>query len=119
MRLEPSESSPEVPASRGSIHCQDDYFRRALSDRAPREFFNAFNHTSFANPINGPENPNFGRTFSTAISSRTIQLGLKFYWWLTVRGVILAIPLPFTTVTYRSAANRTTGINIGNAASIH
>jgi hypothetical protein len=44
------------------------------------EFFNAFNHTSFANPINGPENPNFGRTFTTSISPRTIQVGLKFYW---------------------------------------
>ena len=44
------------------------------------EFFNALNHTNFANPINGPENPNFGRTFTTSISPRTIQLGLKFYW---------------------------------------
>ncbi len=36
------------------------------------EFFNALNHTNFTNPINGPENPNFGRTFTTSISPRTI-----------------------------------------------
>ena len=26
------------------------------------------------------ENPNFGRTISTSVSPRTVQLGLKFYW---------------------------------------
>jgi hypothetical protein len=36
------------------------------------EFFNAFNHTVFANPNVSPESPNFGRTFSTAIGPRTI-----------------------------------------------
>jgi len=44
------------------------------------EMFNAFNHTNFANPNTSVENPNFGRTFSTSISPRTIQFGLKFYW---------------------------------------
>lgn len=44
------------------------------------EFFNAFNHTNFANPNASPESPNFGRTFSTSIAPRTIQFGLKFYW---------------------------------------
>ena len=44
------------------------------------EFFNAFNHTSFANPNVSPESPNFGRTFSTSVGPRTIQFGLKFYW---------------------------------------
>jgi hypothetical protein len=44
------------------------------------ELFNAFNHTNFANPNASVENPNFGRTFSTSIGPRTIQLGLKFYW---------------------------------------
>jgi hypothetical protein len=44
------------------------------------EFFNAFNHTNFANPNVSPESPNFGRTFSTAVGPRTIQFGLKFYW---------------------------------------
>jgi hypothetical protein len=44
------------------------------------EMFNAFNHTNFANPNTSVENANFGRTFSTSIAPRTIQLGLKFYW---------------------------------------
>ena len=44
------------------------------------EFFNAFNHTNFANPNVSPESPNFGRTFSTSVDPRTIQFGLKFYW---------------------------------------
>ncbi len=55
-------------------------FRERYRTELRGEFFNAFNHTSFANPTNGLENPNFGRTFSTSISPRTIQLGLKFYW---------------------------------------
>jgi hypothetical protein len=44
------------------------------------ELFNAFNHTNFASPNTSVENPNFGRTFSTSIGPRTVQLGLKFYW---------------------------------------
>ncbi|MBM3795833.1 MAG: TonB-dependent receptor [Acidobacteria bacterium] len=44
------------------------------------EMFNALNHTNFASPNASVENPNFGRTFSTSIGPRTIQLGLKFYW---------------------------------------
>ncbi|MBM3801964.1 MAG: TonB-dependent receptor [Acidimicrobiia bacterium] len=44
------------------------------------EFFNAWNHASFANPIADPTNPNFGRTFSTILDPRDIQFGLKFYW---------------------------------------
>ena len=44
------------------------------------EFFNAWNHPNFGDPIAGPENPLFGRTFSTRTSARNIQFGLKFYW---------------------------------------
>lgn len=44
------------------------------------EMFNALNHTNFASPNTSVESPNFGRTFSTSIGPRTIQLGLKFYW---------------------------------------
>ena len=44
------------------------------------EMFNAFNHTNFASPNTSVENANFGRTFSTSVGPRTIQLGLKFYW---------------------------------------
>lgn len=44
------------------------------------EMFNAFNHPSFADPVTGPENPQFGRTFATSTDPRDIQFGLKFYW---------------------------------------
>jgi hypothetical protein len=59
---------------------KDILFRERYRFELRGEFFNAFNHTSFANPNVSPENPNFGRTFSTSVGPRTIQLGLKFYW---------------------------------------
>ena len=43
------------------------------------ESFNALNHTNFSNPTTAVDNPNFGRTFSSA-SPRLNQLGLKLYW---------------------------------------
>ncbi len=44
------------------------------------ELFNAFNHTSFGQPISAPDNPNFGRVTSTAVNPREMQFGLKFYF---------------------------------------
>ena len=55
-------------------------FRERLRFEFRGELFNAFNHTNFASPNTSVENPNFGRTFSTSIGPRTVQLGLKFYW---------------------------------------
>lgn len=56
------------------------FFRERYRFEFRTEMFNAFNHTNFANPNASVENANFGRTFSTSVSPRTIQFGLKFYW---------------------------------------
>ena len=42
------------------------------------EFFNALNHPQFANPDNDFASPTFGVIQSTSVSSRVIQLALKF-----------------------------------------
>lgn len=48
----------------------------ALHVRA--EFFNALNHTQFANPDTNFTSPTFGVITSTAVNSRVGQLGLRF-----------------------------------------
>jgi hypothetical protein len=42
------------------------------------EFYNALNHPQFANPDNDFASPTFGAIRSTSVSSRVIQLALKF-----------------------------------------
>ncbi len=42
------------------------------------EFFNLFNQTNFANPINAVANANFGRIVATATGPRLIQFAFKF-----------------------------------------
>jgi Carboxypeptidase regulatory-like domain/TonB dependent receptor len=42
------------------------------------EFFNAFNHSQFANPDNNFSSPTFGVISSTSVSARVVQLALKF-----------------------------------------
>jgi hypothetical protein len=42
------------------------------------EFYNALNHPQFANPDNDYASPAFGVIRSTSVSSRVIQLALKF-----------------------------------------
>lgn len=44
------------------------------------EFFNAFNHTQFANPDNSGFSSLFGQVISTREAARIIQFGLKFYF---------------------------------------
>ncbi|MDX2178980.1 MAG: TonB-dependent receptor [Bryobacteraceae bacterium] len=50
---------------------------RSLQFRA--EFFNAFNHARFANPVNTLSNPLFGQ-ITIADSAREVQLALKLYF---------------------------------------
>jgi hypothetical protein len=42
------------------------------------EFFNAFNHSQFANPDTSITSPTFGIISSTAVNARVGQLALKF-----------------------------------------
>ncbi len=51
---------------------------KSLQFRA--EFFNAFNHTQFANPYNFGFTSTFGQVVSTREAARIIQFGLKFYF---------------------------------------
>jgi hypothetical protein len=44
------------------------------------EFFNAFNHSQFANPDNAGGSGTFGQVTTTRIDNRIIQFGLKFYF---------------------------------------
>ncbi|MEO7653429.1 MAG: TonB-dependent receptor, partial [Bryobacteraceae bacterium] len=44
------------------------------------ESFNSLNHPNFSNPTRQPDDPRFGRTFSTQNNPRENQLGLKLYW---------------------------------------
>jgi hypothetical protein len=42
------------------------------------EFFNSFNMTNFANPVNLKASANFGQIVRTSTGSRVIQFALKF-----------------------------------------
>ncbi|HMZ81787.1 MAG TPA: hypothetical protein PLL06_18975, partial [Acidobacteriota bacterium] len=42
------------------------------------EFYNIFNQTNFANPVNVRANPNFGRIVSTSTGPRLIQFAFKY-----------------------------------------
>jgi hypothetical protein len=44
------------------------------------DFFNLPNHPQFAEPVGDLTNASFGRITRTAISSRTVQLGLHLYF---------------------------------------
>jgi len=52
--------------------------QRRLQFRA--DFFNLLNRPQFAEPIADPSNPGFGRITRTALTNRTIQLGLHLYF---------------------------------------
>jgi hypothetical protein len=45
------------------------------------EFFNALNHTQFANPDTKFTSPTFGVVSSTAVNPRVGQLALRFAFW--------------------------------------
>jgi hypothetical protein len=51
--------------------------RLAIEFRA--EFFNAFNHTNFGNPVNSLANPTIGQIL-TSFAARDIQFALKLHW---------------------------------------
>jgi hypothetical protein len=42
------------------------------------EFFNIFNHTNLANPVNLVSSPNFGKILTTSTGPRVIQFGFKY-----------------------------------------
>ncbi len=44
------------------------------------DFYNFLNRAQFAEPISDPSNPAFGRITRTALSSRTLQLGVHLYF---------------------------------------
>ncbi|MFN0165190.1 MAG: carboxypeptidase regulatory-like domain-containing protein [Bryobacteraceae bacterium] len=56
----------------------------SLTERFRLEFrwetFNTWNHGQFASPTGSPDNPNFGRTFSTQVNPRENQFALKLYF---------------------------------------
>jgi len=44
------------------------------------EFFNAFNHAQFANPVNNVAAVNFGQVVGTQVAAREIQLAMRLWW---------------------------------------
>jgi hypothetical protein len=56
---------------------KDFRIREAMRLQFRGEFFNAFNHTQFANPDIGVTDVNFGKVIATQVDPREIQLSLK------------------------------------------
>ena len=53
-------------------------FREGKSVEFRAEFFNAFNHPQFSNPVVTSNLANFGQITSSSVSPRIVQLALKF-----------------------------------------
>ena len=58
---------------------KDFYFHEELALQLRAEFFNAFNHTNFGNPVNSLASPLFG-SIQSAFAQREVQFALKLHW---------------------------------------